>query len=353
MSSNGSTKSKRSYGSGSLSEEHDAWYGKWRIGDRQVKRKLGPKRQPGTRRGLTRSQAEAKLRELIEGASYVAPSDRVTLAEATDRYLHHVEHIMQRERSTVQDYRIILNRHLVPFFGTRTIDRVSADEVTAYMAAKLRAGYSSKTVHNHLNFLHGVFRHAVKRGWCATNPVAAVDRPRDQGGDPDIRYLDASELEALLRAVPDDVLGPTDHAVYLTAAMTGLRQGELVALRWLDVDWTAGVIRVRRSYTRGEFGTPKSRRSSRDVPMADRTAGELHRHFHRSAYTTDLDLVFCHPQTGKPYDASKLRVRFKAALKEAGVREVRFQDLRHTFGTRMAAAGAPLRAIQEWMGHRN
>jgi integrase len=63
--------------------------------------------------------------------------------------------------------------------------------------------------------------------------------------------------------------------------------------------------------------------------------------------------VFCHPQTGGPYDPSKMRVRFKAALKRAGVRDVRFHDLRHTFGTRMAAAGAPLRAIQEWMGHQN
>jgi len=135
--------------------------------------------------------------------------------------------------------------------------------------------------------------------------------------------------------------------------MTGLRQGELVALRWRDVDWTARLIRVRRSYSRGQWTTPKSRRSSRAVPMADRVARELEWHFARSAYTDDDDLVFCHPHTGTPYDASKSRVRFKDALKRAELRELRFHDLRHTYGTLMAAAGTPLRTLQGWMGHRD
>ena len=141
--------------------------------------------------------------------------------------------------------------------------------------------------------------------------------------------------------------------LYLTAAMTGLRQGELIALRWRDVDWVAGVVRVRRSYTRGEFTTPKSRRSSRAVPMADRLASELERYHQVSRYPADHDLVFAHPLTGGPYDASRLRKRFNDAIARAGARRIRFHDLRHTFGTQMAAAGAPLRAIQEWMGHRD
>jgi integrase len=87
--------------------------------------------------------------------------------------------------------------------------------------------------------------------------------------------------------------------------------------------------------------------------MADRLAGELERHFQRSHYQGDEDLVFGHPDTGGPYDPSKSRKRFKAALKAAGVRPVRFHDLRHSYGTAMAAAGAPLRALQEWMGHRD
>ena len=123
--------------------------------------------------------------------------------------------------------------------------------------------------------------------------------------------------------------------------MTGLRQGELLALRWRDVDWKAARIRVRQNHVRGHWGTPKTRRGSRSVPLADRVAGELDRHFKRSRYQADDDLVFAHPHFGQVLDHSSLVRRYKKALKAAGVREVRFNDLRHTFGTRMAAAGGP------------
>lgn len=183
--------------------------------------------------------------------------------------------------------------------------------------------------------------------------MASVDRPRADGADPDIRYLDGSELDALIRALPEGPVGAADRALFLTAAMSGLRQGELIALRWRDVDWAGARLRVRRNYVRGQWGAPKSKRSSRAVPLATRVAGELERHFQRSVYQADDDLAFCHPETGHPLDASRLLQRFKAALKVAGVREVRFHDLRHTFGTRMAAAGVPLRTLQERMGHRS
>lgn len=87
--------------------------------------------------------------------------------------------------------------------------------------------------------------------------------------------------------------------------------------------------------------------------LADRVAGELDLLFRDSIYQADDDLVFAHPQSGKPLDKARLIARFKQALREAGVREVRFHDLRHTFGTRMASAGVPMRTLQEWMGHRD
>jgi integrase len=260
---------------------------------------------------------------------------------------------MQRKPTTVQDYRIIIRRHLVPFFSPRALDRITEEHVASYVTCKLHEGLAPKTVSNHLAVLHAVFGFAVKRGLATDNPVERVDRPRQRAVDPDVRFLAREELEALLRAVPSDDFGRTDYALFLTAAMTGLRQGELLALRWQDVDWPGGVIRVRRSYTRGRFGTPKSRRSSRAVPMADRVAGELHRHFARSPFRADEDLVFAHPQLGSVLDASRLRLRFKAAQRGAGLRPLRFHDLRHTYGTQMAAAGAPLRMLQEWMGHRD
>ncbi len=216
-----------------------------------------------------------------------------------------------------------------------------------------RNGKGAKTIQNAITLLYQVFEFGQRKGWCEANPCERVDRPQVEE-NADIRFLEMEEVEALLAAVrDDDRFGPTDRALYLTATMTGLRQGELLALRWRDIDWPAGRVRVRQNYVRGHCGTPKSRRGSRSVPLADRVAGELERHFQRSAYQADDDLVFCHPYTGQVLDHSALSRRYKKALRKPKVREVRFNDLRHTFGTQMAGAGVPMRTLQEWMGHRD
>jgi hypothetical protein len=109
-----------------------------------------------------------------------------------------------------------------------------------------------------------------------------------------------------------------ERVMYLTAAVTGMRQGELFGLRWRDVDSSARRIRVRRNYVRGEFGTPKSKRSSRSVPLASRVAAELELLFQGSPYKRHDDLVLAHPETGKPIDRSKLlkRSRPRSAVQE-------------------------------------
>ena len=117
-------------------------------------------------------------------------------------------------RARFADYGYILRRHLGPFFDAKGIDRITPDEIVAYMAAKARDGLATKTVSNHLNFAHGLLSFAVRRGWATNNPVAVVDRPRVSAPNPDIHYLVPEELEALLRAVPDDALGPTERALY-------------------------------------------------------------------------------------------------------------------------------------------
>ena len=360
---------RRAWGNGSLIVRRDSqgrgtWYAKWRDAQRrQVMRKIGPKRENGSKVGLSKTEANAELRRMVaEAAAAPTIAERLTLDVAGDRYLRHLENVVQRKATTVQDYRIMLDLHFAPFFAKYTLDTIDADLVRAYVDAKLsapnddramrrkRERLSPNTVNNHLNFLHGVFAHAVKRGWATRNPVEAVERPPKQVNR-DFHHLELAELEAVIRAVPDDVFGPLDAVLYLTAAMTGLRQGELVALRWRDVDWTARQIRVRKNYTRGREGTPKSHGSNRGTPLSDRLAGELERHFQRSRWQADDDLVFAHPQTGKVYEPWKMYKRFKAALVTAGVRSVRFHDLRHTFGVSMARSGAPLRMIQAWMGH--
>lgn len=173
--------------------------------------------------------------------------------------------------------------------------------------------------------------------------MAEVEKPpSSQSGD--IEVFSPEEVMALVRAAASE----QDAAIYLTAAFTGLRRGELVALRWRDVDFSGQVIRVRASYADGALTTPKSGKV-RSVPMAPAIAEALAKLGQRARWTGDDDLVFVGP-AGSYLDGRGLRRRYDSALKRADLRQLRFHDLRHTFGTRMIAK-ADIRRVQEWMGH--
>jgi len=357
------------YGSGTLirraGPKGDTWIAKWRDGGRQVQRGLGfvhSKKHPDS---LTRAEAEAALGKLREQVAIERAEERQAeakrAAEERRRPLAQVGEALiaakraaGRKPSTIEAYSYWLRIHIVDFFGPTPVGEITRDDVRGFAAALERKGLAPKSRANALGTLHSLIEFAIDEGWMVgENPVKRVEKPALAETDPDVHFLETEEVEALLRAVPDDPLGRVERVMYLTAAMTGMRQGELFALRWRDVDWTARRIRVRRNFVRGEFGTPKSKRSSRSVPLASRVATELELLFQDSQHKKDDDLVFAHPETGKPIDRSKLLKRFKAALRRADVRAVRFHDLRHTFGTRMAAQGMPMRVLQELMGHRD
>jgi len=357
------------YGTGTLirraGPKGDTWIAKWRDGGRQVQRGLGFVHSKSHPDGLTRAEAEAALVKLrghvaVERAAEreadarrVAEERRRSLA-AVGEALIAAKRAAGRKPSTIEAYSYWLRIHIIDHFGPTPVSEITRDDVRAFAAALERKGLAPKSRANALGTLHSLIEFALDEGWTTgENPVKRVPKPAIAATDPDIHFLETEEVEALLRAVPDDPLGRVERVMYLTAAMTGMRQGELFALRWRDVDWAAQRIRVRQNYVRGEFGTPKSKRSSRSVPLANRVAGELDLLFKDSARKGDDDLVFAHPETGKPIDRSKLLKRFKAALRRADVREVRFHDLRHTFGTRMAAQGVPMRVLQEMLGHRD
>jgi integrase len=398
---------RRARGTGEVFSKDGTWYGRFYVRGKRVKRSLGPMRQPGTREGLTKAQAEARLREkMVAEASAPPPvKERMTVGDVGERLIRQLA-VKGRKDSTTQNYASYLNVHLNPHFGDQPISEIEVEDVEDFIEACLQRKLAVKSVLNYLGFLHGIFEFAIKKRWTHHNPCKEAEYPEADDGDAEIHFLDQAELEALLqvtgtrsphstrtleraaqardlhdqqqlswkkvaaamgcaestaiylyrcdpRVTIEDDLGRVERVMYLTAAMTGLRQGELLALRWIDIDWLAHRVRVRRNFVRGKFGTPKSKRSSRSVPLADQVATELERLFQASEYQADEDLVFGNPHTGEPFDRSVLLRRFKRALERAGVRQVRFHDLRHTFGTRMAAAGVPMRTLQEWMGHRD
>jgi integrase len=283
-----------------------------------------------------------------------APGAEVPFSVAATQMMRHLEAV-GRKPTTLDNYRAILRAHLLPRFGETDVERLRQDQVEAFAVAMLRDGKAPRTRANVLKLLSQVLSYAQAKAWCQTNPCALVPRPRVHQSA-DIRFLDRDELEAFIAAVDTSAepYGHTDRALFLTAAMSGLRHGELLALRWRDIDWKATRIRVRRHYIRGHWGTPKSRSGERSAPMAARVAEELRRHRERSSFPADGDLVFAHPETGDVLPHSPLRRRFKSTLKAAGVRDIRFHDLRHTFATRMAASpNVSMRDLQEWLGHRD
>src|SRR5262249_24520455 len=148
-----------------------------------------------------------------------------------------------RKKSTLEDYEGTLRVHLVPFFGERPLDDIDVSLVEAFVFRKLEEGKAAKSVRNYTGLLHAIFEHGLKRGWCERNPVGLVEKPR-ACFDSDIRFLTLLELEAVLSAAANTPLGKIDRLVFLTAAMTGMRRGEVIAVRWQDIDWNAQLIRV-------------------------------------------------------------------------------------------------------------
>lgn len=348
------SKRRRGYGTGTLRVVGSSWIGSWYGADgKRLQRKVGPARSVAERDGLTKPQAEREFRRMRQAEALPRRSGpaRVTIEEAGAELRKRLE-IKGRKKSHRMTVESDLRNHISPFFGTKDLDRIAPEDIERYILVKQRDGLAVKTVRNHVNTMHSIFDIGLRHGWCTSNPVKSADRPRLKKTETRIRFLDQPALEALLAMpFPDDAFGRIEPTLYLTAAMTGLRQGELLGLRWRDVDFAAKKVRVVSPYVRGEFADPKSEGSGRSVPMADRVSHALARLHDDTLFSGAADLVFCHPETGNPLDRSKLVRRFAQAIDRADLSKVTFHELRHTFGTRMAAAGVPIRTIQQWMGH--
>src|SRR4051812_21617089 len=324
------------------------WYAKYRLPDgRQVQKKIGPAWTGRGRPGagyFTKRTAEAWLDDLLaqarrgELAGMVATG--ATVADAAAEWLRWAEHDRACKPSTVTDYRHTANR-IVRDLGEYRLEDVTPELLERW---KTTLDVSNRTVTKYLVILHGIFKRAMKVWGLPRNPAADVERPRFHVSD-DLQAFSPEEVHALVRAAGTE----QDAAMYLTAAFTGLRLGELLALQWRDVDFAGEAIRVRRSYNvHGGVGTPKSGKV-RSVPMVAEVAKALARLSEREWFTGDQDLVFA-SDLGKYLDASALRDRYKVALDRAGLRQLRFHDLRHTFGT-LAVRKAEIPAVQAWMGH--
>jgi integrase len=239
--------------------------------------------------------------------------------------------------STATAYRMHLERHLVPEIGELPVDEVGPREVERYKAKKLAAKLEPKTVNNHLTTLRRMLAVAVEWGTFPgpvpkVRPLPLAPRRFD--------FLTFEESARLLEAVT-----PAWRPMVLLALRTGLRQGELLALRWEDVDLVAGRLMVRRSVYAGHVGTPKGGRE-REVPLSDEARAALRTLPSRFAG----ELVF--PREGGRYlTPPGCRRPLWTACKKADLRHIMWHALRHTFASHLVMRGVAIKAVQELLGH--
>ena len=261
-------------------KRRSTWYAKYRLPDgRQIQKRIGP---AWTERGrpaagyYTKRTSEAWLRAVLDEARRGTLAGLVqtgaTFADAAAEFLRYAEQDRTIKPSTLTDYRSIISAHLIPAFGLLRLEDITTERIERWFSGLGSANglpLSNRTRNKLLVLLNGVFRRAQKAYGLPRNPVAAVERhPERSSGAIDV--FSVEEVHALARAAASE----QDAAIYLTGAFTGLRRGELVALRWRDVDFAASAIRVRESYAGGALTTPKSGRV-RSVPMAPDVAEAL------------------------------------------------------------------------------
>lgn len=334
------------------------YYAKLKLADgTQPQRRLGrvwTKRTRPPAGYLTRGMAEARLAAILAGDDAlvnITPS-HVTFREACDERLRYVEHDRHRKRSTVNDYRNVIDHDLVPFLGSVTaVENITTADVDRLREHLLERGLSHRTAQKILVILHGIMGRAKRKGWITSNPCENAEKVAVRRSD-DFNVLAVEQVHAVAREAPTGVL----QAMFLTAAFTGLRMGELLALRWRHVDFTNRIVHVQRNYVEGVEDTPKSHRR-RSVPLSDQAAVALDQLSRREDFTAPDDLVFSN-EVGEHADDDQVRDAFYDALDAAGLGHLRegedpivFHDTRHTFGTQCAAKGIDLRRIQSWMGH--
>ena len=327
----------------------DVYYARWRQGERQGQKKLGPAWKERSRPPAgyyTRKTADAALQAMLtdlrRGTVAAEETIGATFADGSAEWLRHAEQERDCKHSTLKDYALMV-RVLDAEFGDTALEKLTARKIESWLSRRREKGASNRTAQKYLTALSGILSRAQRVWGLAHNVADDVDRPRVRPSSK-IDVLSPEEVWALVRAAESQ----QDAAIFLTAAFSGLRLSELLALRWRCVDFERESIRVESGFTLGREGLPKSNRE-RAVPMAPEVLQALARLGQRANWVADHDLVFA-GELGGHLSPSKLRIRYHAALTGAGLRRLRFHDLRHTFGSIAINRADPVQ-VKTWMGH--
>jgi integrase len=358
----------------------------FRHSGRQVKRRIGPAWLERDQDGGWRRRRGRVAEGFYDQRSATVEADRIVrtyVAEEADRerdarglrargptfrelagdYIRWLEDVKRAKPSTLRQHRSDLAEPDRPYtrgwrsargagrtrgyilraLGDKPAREVTSADVEALLASVAAGNVSARTVNRVRAVTSAVFSYGVRHHGLPSNPVSRADRHTEPRPGP-LVYYSPEEVEALARALD----GQDAEAVRL-AAYAGLRLGELLALRWGDIDWEGSALTVSRALSAGVETSTKSGHVRR-VPLSDQAAAALERLSRREHFTSPDDLVLSN-ELGRHLDGSALRRRYKLARDRAGLRPLRWHDLRHTFGSRLAASGVDLVTIKSAMGH--
>jgi integrase len=308
--------------------------------------------------GKTRAEARDKLAKALSGRidGIVYDDENMTLGEYLDVWLKGSVLGSVRHSTYDRDTHLV-NNHIKPVLGGVKLKRLNSVHLQSFYRNRVDARLSGSTVHKMHDILRRGLAQAVKWHLVPRNAAEAATPPRP---DPkEMQALSVDEARRLLESAGEDRL----EALYVLAIHTGMRQGELLALSWQDVDLENAVASVRRTLTRSGgkvvFGKPKTKKSRRSIRLTPQAVEALRVHLKRQLQDIEIlgdryqdqGLVFT-TNTGAPINPSNLRQRsFASLLKRAGLPHMRFHDLRHTCATLLLSRGVHPKLVQELLDH--
>ena len=307
----------------------------------------------------TRKAAEkllAKRLQEIHANDFIEPSG-LLFSDFVDKWVEKYAR-GQVKPGTLADYELFFRVHLLPSFGSTCLKDMKAEDIHGFKSAKLAEDLSAQTVKHLLRLLRQVLQHAVEWNYLRENPALSVKYPTIAKREMDC--LKPDEVHALLRALPGK-----DQIFFYIAITTGLRMGELLAMKWSNISWNDGRYFVRENLARakgsfkGGLTTPKTTLSAQSVDLTPYCISLLKKHERLQAEEkltaghgyVDQDLIFA-TSTGTPLDPRNVvRRRFHTGLKAAGLRHIRFHDLRHTCASLLINQGVTPKYIQRQLRH--
>ncbi len=340
---------RRGHGEGTIKQRSDGrWEGQVSLPDGRRKSVYGK----------TRREAQDKLRAALRDLD--AGLDLSAGRQTFDHFLHQWLSASVRPAvatKTYEGYESIVRVRIVPRLGRTPLRKLTPLDLQALYASLQDAGLSNRSILHTHRVLHRAFAQAVRWGLLVRNPCDGATPPRPKRAE--MRVLSQEQVTVLLDTTRDQPA----YALYVAAVTTGMRQGELLGLRWDDVDLDAAKVTVRRALQRQRgnglvFVEPKTGRSRRTVMLSQRAVTALKQHRVRQLEERlqagpewrDRDLVFANP-FGGPLDPSWQTAVFKEALHGAGLPPVRFHDLRHTAATLLLRQGVHPKVVSEMLGH--